>query len=220
MGSYILAINTSFNCGLRFTPFVAWVFYSITYSHILYLYGKMCFLLTYILWYIHNLQRLSSFHLFAQVFNFSATEFKTFFFSFSLRYQQAAAYFALTQISFEEVSLKFLQVKDSESLKMFLQKKMINLKANVSFSFQKCSAYLYERRLARELLVILFFWHVYTHHTVSWRTFDGKMEEKWAYKSKEIKIRRLFWLMAFLAMFRYFRMGINIIMTYYIITYF
>ncbi|XP_066913841.1 vacuolar protein sorting-associated protein 18 homolog isoform X1 [Clytia hemisphaerica] len=46
------------------------------------------------------------------------------------KFQQAAATYALTQISFEEVSLKFLQAKDTEALKIFLQKKMINLKNN------------------------------------------------------------------------------------------
>jgi len=46
------------------------------------------------------------------------------------QFQQAASYFALTQISFEEVALKFLQVKDTEALKMFLLKKMVNLKPN------------------------------------------------------------------------------------------
>lgn len=44
------------------------------------------------------------------------------------QYEQAAAYYALTQISFEEVALKFIQVKHPESLKMFLLKKMVNLK--------------------------------------------------------------------------------------------
>jgi len=46
------------------------------------------------------------------------------------RYESAAAYYALTQISFEEVALKFVQVKNSESLKMFLLKKMFNLKSH------------------------------------------------------------------------------------------
>ena len=52
---------------------------------------------------------------------------------FIFSYQLAAANYALTQISFEEVSLKFLQVKDTEALKIFLQKKMINLKSSVSY---------------------------------------------------------------------------------------
>lgn len=46
------------------------------------------------------------------------------------KYEQAAAYYALTQISFEEVALKFIQAKHSEALKMFLLKKMVNLKAH------------------------------------------------------------------------------------------
>eukprot|EP00795_Rhopilema_esculentum_P013011 gene13011-3779_t len=44
------------------------------------------------------------------------------------RYEQAAAFYALTQISFEEVALKFIQVKTPEALKTFLLKKMVNLK--------------------------------------------------------------------------------------------
>eukprot|EP00794_Sanderia_malayensis_P016888 gene16888-18594_t len=43
-------------------------------------------------------------------------------------YQQSATCYALTQISFEEVALKFMQVKDPEALKMFLLKKMVGLK--------------------------------------------------------------------------------------------
>ena len=46
-------------------------------------------------------------------------------------FQQAAAYYALTQISFEEIALKFIQVKDPEALKMFLLKKMVNLRQQV-----------------------------------------------------------------------------------------
>ena len=53
------------------------------------------------------------------------------------RYRQAATYYALTQISFEEVALKFIQVKERESLKMFLLKKMVNLKQQARFFFGK-----------------------------------------------------------------------------------
>ncbi|XP_047128733.1 vacuolar protein sorting-associated protein 18 homolog isoform X1 [Hydra vulgaris] len=44
------------------------------------------------------------------------------------KYVQAAATYALTLNSFEDVVLKFLDVNDNEALKMFLQKKIGNLK--------------------------------------------------------------------------------------------
>ncbi|XP_028399921.1 vacuolar protein sorting-associated protein 18 homolog [Dendronephthya gigantea] len=42
-------------------------------------------------------------------------------------YRAAAATFALTQASFEEVALKFIQVSEQESLKVFLVKKLNNM---------------------------------------------------------------------------------------------
>ena len=72
---------------------------------------------------------------------------------FLLRFQQAAAIYALTQISFEEVSLKFLQAKDTEALKIFLQKKMINLKNNVNVNLIcKLEGFEYTVNLSRNFI--------------------------------------------------------------------
>ena len=54
----------------------------------------------------------------------------------TFRYQQSAQLYALTQVSFEEVALKFLQVRDSDALKVFLLKKMGSLKTTVSWLAQ------------------------------------------------------------------------------------
>lgn len=43
------------------------------------------------------------------------------------RYRPAAATFALTQASFEEVALKFIEVKEQDPLKVFLVKKLNNM---------------------------------------------------------------------------------------------
>lgn len=50
---------------------------------------------------------------------------------FISRYRPSAATYALTRASFEEVTLKFIQVSESDSLKVFLVKKLNNLDSKV-----------------------------------------------------------------------------------------
>ena len=52
---------------------------------------------------------------------------------FLSRYREAAAIFALTQASFEEVALKFIQVSEQEPLKVFLVKKRNHMDNKVAY---------------------------------------------------------------------------------------
>ena len=51
---------------------------------------------------------------------------------FPLRYKQAAITFSQSQLSFEEVALKFLKVGEKDALKTFLLKKVETLGPKVS----------------------------------------------------------------------------------------
>jgi hypothetical protein len=53
----------------------------------------------------------------------------TFFFT---SYTSAANYYAQTQVSFEEVALKFIKVEEKKALRMFLIKKLEGLENKVS----------------------------------------------------------------------------------------
>lgn len=48
------------------------------------------------------------------------------------RFQQAAISFSQSQLSFEEVALKFIQVERTDALKTFLIKKLASLHKEVS----------------------------------------------------------------------------------------
>ena len=50
----------------------------------------------------------------------------------TVRYQEAAISFSQSQLSFEEVALKFIQVNRTDALKTFLIKKLVSLKEKVS----------------------------------------------------------------------------------------
>jgi hypothetical protein len=52
--------------------------------------------------------------------------------SHTSRYQEAAISFSQSQLSFEEVALKFIQVDRSDALKTFLIKKLLSLRREVS----------------------------------------------------------------------------------------
>ena len=52
---------------------------------------------------------------------------------FLSRYPEAAAIFALTQASFEEVALKCIQVSEQEPLKVFLVKKLNHMDNKVAY---------------------------------------------------------------------------------------
>lgn len=47
-------------------------------------------------------------------------------------YANAARCYAQTQVSFEEVALKFIQVEESQALRMFLLKKLDSMKYQVN----------------------------------------------------------------------------------------
>ena len=58
-----------------------------------------------------------------------------FLFSFFVtRYDKSALYFAMTERSFEEVALKFIEAQQTTALRMFLSKKLSALKHEVSWS--------------------------------------------------------------------------------------
>ena len=53
------------------------------------------------------------------------------------RYQEAAISFSQSQLSFEEVALKFIQVDRTDALKTFLVKKLASLHREVSLNSQE-----------------------------------------------------------------------------------
>ena len=57
--------------------------------------------------------------------------FLLFFGVFCVRYQEAAISFSQSQLSFEEVALKFIKVEHSDALKTFLVKKLASLQEKV-----------------------------------------------------------------------------------------
>ena len=55
----------------------------------------------------------------------------------SLRYQDAALTFSQSQLSFEEVTLKFIQVNKKDALKTFLLKKLESLGEKVGCNWSQ-----------------------------------------------------------------------------------
>ena len=51
-----------------------------------------------------------------------------------VRYHEAAISFSQSQLSFEEVALKFIKVEHSDALKTFLVKKLVSLQDKVGRS--------------------------------------------------------------------------------------
>lgn len=64
------------------------------------------------------------------------------------KFHEAAVLFSQSQLSFEEVTLKFIQVNRKDALKTFLLKKLETLN-------QKVCAYMYPALLASEIVIII-----------------------------------------------------------------
>jgi len=70
--------------------------------------------------------------------NFSITVFSTLFECF-LRYETSAQYYAQTRMSFEEITLKFIEANKEVALRGYLEKKLDNYRPEeVKYFLLKC----------------------------------------------------------------------------------
>ena len=79
-----------------------------------------------------------------------------FFFALPCRYQEAAVLFSQTQLSFEEVALKFIQANRTDALKLFLRKTLQSLPEKVGHVSYTCTCTCYD-----VLCTILMYMYVY-----------------------------------------------------------